>query len=1015
MTSLQRILASSLLLLFCQSTFADDSVDFVRDVQPILARKCFACHGRDEEHREGELRLDVREAAVKTRAIVPGDLEASVLIRRILSNDPDEQMPPPDSGESLTDAQKEILQRWISAGAEYRDHWAFIAPQQIEPPHHRDDNWSRNVIDRFVFDRLKKEGMTPSLEADPYTLVRRVYLDLIGLPPTPEQADAFVNNDNPNAFEMLVDELLKSKHYGERWTRLWLDLARYADTNGYEKDRPRSIWPYRDWVIKAINDDMPFDQFSIEQLAGEMLPNASNSQRVATGFHRNTMLNEEGGIDPLEYRFHAMVDRVATTGTVWMGLTIGCAQCHTHKYDPITHTEYYSFMALMNNAAEPDLAVDDTEIERRRLQLEDQIAKLENELPQQFPVDDSQKATQRLQSLKTDLEKRTESFRIGFEDWLDANRPKATNWQVIRPTELKTNLPKLTVEEDGAIISTGDVTKRDVFELTFPVPNPKSQLANSHITALRIEAMSDDRLPAGGPGRAYYEGRKGDFFLSELKAAIGNTPIAFQTTSASKARKFKPNAVFDDVGSSGWSLSGSGQPGQLVVNFSKPMPFDQALKLEMLFERHYVASLGKFRISVTTSDKSPTALDLPPHIESLLTSSATDDGRRQLMNYFAKTAPQLADARKPIDALRKRIPRLPETLVLQERPQDNVRVTHRHHRGEYLSPKEVVAPAVPTIFTKTSTDSRSFPTNRLQLARWLVSSNNPLAGRVTVNRAWRAFFGVGIVQTSGDFGTQSDPPSHPELLDWLAVDFLRNGQSMKQLHRLIVTSATYRQQSRVSNALRERDPDNRLLGRGPRLRMDAEMVRDTMLTASGLRSDKMYGKSVFPPQPKSVTALAWGGTKWPTSTGEDRYRRSLYTYTKRTAAFAAYTVFDASTGENCIARRNRSNTPLQALTLLNDGMYLEMAQAAARSVSQSEEQTSDTKATRLFRQFVTRPPTPDELNAILKFQCVQLQRLNTHELTAADVTGDKTSTTETAAWVLVARAIMNLDETITKQ
>lgn len=1037
----QRILALSLLVIG-QSVFAEPPVDFVRDVQPILARKCFACHGRDADHREADLRLDVRDAAVASQAIVPGNAATSEMIVRILSEDPDLKMPPPDTGDALTDLQKKTLQRWIRSGAEYREHWAFVPPQQIEPGQDVDDTWSRNTIDRFVYARLKTESLAPSAEADPYTLVRRVYLDLIGLPPTPQQADAFVNSTSPNAYSELVDELLKSKHYGERWARLWLDLARYADTNGYEKDRHRSIWPYRDWVINALNDDMPFDQFSIEQLAGDMLPEATNSQRVATGFHRNTMLNEEGGIDPLEYRFHAMVDRVATTGTVWMGLTTGCAQCHTHKYDPITHSDYYSFMALMNNADEPDLSVTNQDVAARRAKLEQQIANLEAALPAQFPVPQARKIAPGVQGASTENTDATQAFQTAFDAWYSANRQTAIQWNIIRPTVLKTNLSKLTVQPDGSIFSTGDVTKRDVFNLTFARPVLKGQpkdpsASRTQITGLRIEAMPDERLPAGGPGRAYYEGRKGDFFLSELKAKVGKQPVVFKTSTASKANKFVPNAVFDGVGSSGWSLSGSGQSSQLIIDFETPVSFDDVLDVEMLFERHYVASLGRFRVSYT-SDESPTSgTSLPPEIGFLLTSPQTDARRQQLTQYFARTTAALAAARKPIDALRKKLPKPAETLVLQERALDNLRKTHRHHRGEYLSPKEMVQPAIPTIFKSSISDPAALPTNRLQLANWLVSADNPLAGRVTVNRAWRAFFGAGIVQTSGDFGTQSEPPSHPKLLDWLAVDFIKHGQSLKRLHRLIVTSATYRQRSHVTPGLLERDPENRLLARGPRLRMDAEMVRDTMLSASGLRSDKMFGPSVYPPQPQTVTALAYGRTAWKASEGEDRYRRSLYTYTKRTAAFAAYTVFDAPTGENCVARRNRSNTPLQALTLLNDDMFLEMAQAAAKSLPPSADGTDPkTLATQLFRRFITRPPSAAEVAAILEFRDVQLQRLKDGELQAEALTGDKPASTdatatdaamlaeaaaresaaqETAAWVLVARAIMNLDETITKQ
>ncbi len=504
-----------------------DPASFNRDVRPILASTCFECHGPDEDSREADLRLDLREGAVADlggyQAIKPGDPDSSEVFLRIISDDPDAKMPPPDSGKSLTAEQIETLRHWIAGGGDYERHWAFVPPTLPRLPKVKQESWPRNEIDLFVLARLEAEGLTPSPEADRYALVRRVYLDLIGLPPTPEEADAFVQNPDRRAYENLVDQLLKSPHYGERWARIWLDLARYADTNGYEKDRPRSIWPYRDWVIQALNDDMPFDQFTIEQLAGDMLPGATAAQQIATGFHRNTMLNEEGGIDPLEYRFHAMVDRVATTGTVWMGLTTGCAQCHTHKYDPITHTDYYRLMALLNNADEPDLAVRDADVSARRREIEQQIAGLESELPSRFPPGAGDGPIER---------RRQEHLEQKFAEWLEAERATATAWTVIRPDHLETNLPKLEVLDDGSIFSSGDITKRDVFRLRFP-RDEFARATGQHITALRLEVLPDERLPARGPGRAYYEGRKGDFFLSELSAKLAGMPVEFSSASHS--------------------------------------------------------------------------------------------------------------------------------------------------------------------------------------------------------------------------------------------------------------------------------------------------------------------------------------------------------------------------------------------------------------------------------------------------------------------------------------------------
>jgi len=984
---------------------------FTRDVRPLLARKCFACHGPDEEAREADLRLDRREVAVDYGAIVPGEPDDSTLVHRIAADDPDVRMPPAEGGESLTDAQQQMLRRWIADGARYQRHWAFVPPERPALPQVQRADWPRNGIDHFVLARLEAEGMEPSPRADRYRLVRRVYLDLIGLPPTPEEADAFVQNEDPQAYEKLVDRLLQSQRYGEHWARQWLDLARYADTNGYEKDRPRSIWPYRDWVIRALNDDMPFDQFTIEQLAGDMLPDASPQQRIATGFHRNTMLNEEGGIDPLEFRFYAMVDRVATTGTVWLGMTTGCAQCHSHKYDPVSHTEYYRLMALLNNADEPDMEVPDPKLIARRQELKARIDALEQELPNHFPPLSGEGAKN-----VPEQESRQKHYEQQLAKWIEKQAPQARNWITLRPTELRSNLPKLEVLDDGSIFSSGDITKRDVFTLKIPIDETKLPL-----TALRLEVLPDKRLPAGGPGRAFYEGRKGDFFLSELTAELDGKPRRFASASHSYGKisigsgNARAENVFDGEGSTGWSTAGAeGEVNQLVLNFQKPLNNAGELTVTLVFERHFAASLGRFRLGATSHPDGAKATTMPVEVEDVLardraTWSKTE--RATVRRHFNRVAPQLADARKSIDRLRKQMPSLPMTMVMQERPADNPRPTYRHHRGEYLSPRQQVTPGVPAVLL---TEGQQQPANRLELARWLVSGDNPLTARVTANRAWQAFFGKGIVATSGDFGTQADAPSHPELLDWLACEFVAKGWSLKELHRLIVTSATYRQASRITPELQRRDPGNRLLARGPRYRLHAETLRDSMLKSSGLLSTKMYGPGVYPPQPASVTELAYGNTKWNVSTGEDRYRRSIYTFKKRTAPFAAYTVFDAPSGERCIARRNRSNTPLQALTLLNDEMYLEMARALADLAMQQEVSGERDRVAFIFRRVLTRPPEDEEVDALTAYFQRQLARLQAGELKAGQIAAKKNAKPDFAAWVLLARVVMNLDEAIVK-
>ena len=1110
-------------------------VDFNQDIRPLLASKCYACHGPDEEGRKAKLRLDIREDALENDIIAPGAVEDSEFHYRIRSDDPDEIMPPPESHASLTEAEKDLLDQWIAEGAEYAKHWAFDPPKASVTLINA-AKWGNNPIDAFILKNLEKNQLNPSAPADPYSLVRRIYLDLTGLPPTPQQADAFVSDQRPDAYERLVDQLLASPRYGEKWAREWLDLARYADTNGYEKDRPREIWHYRDWVIKALNEDMPYDQFTIEQLAGDMLPNATMDQKIATGFHRNTQINEEGGIDPLEFRFYAAVDRVATTGTVWMGLTTGCAQCHTHKYDPITHDEYFGIMALLDNVEEPDLLLYSKNQLKRKAEVEKQIEEKVQELMG-----------------------RHHDFDQSFEAWKTSLQKEATAWNILQPTEWKTNLAKLEKMEDGSLFASGDFTKRDVYDLNFSSKEP--------ITALRIEVMTDERLPDFGPGRAYYEGRKGTFFLSEVDLFLNNgQEVSIQSPVASSGHG--PDKTIDNVGSSGWS-TGVGEEQHIIFPLATPIAANQSFSLSLLFERHFVASLGRFRVSATSASTTPKPQRLGAKIEDLVAmDKALSSEEIQLLKstylekvFYSKKNVQAFDAhakwiwddknnqtkqtlyfsksidlkKKPrsarlvytcddeseffingkkvasnalwyepvsvnvsnhfqegtntlavkatnkggpgallaqleiisaegkrqshvtdkswkyseqepegndwktkglsdgqestiagkvgdapwkniplksnelseLHALRKQLPHSRRSLVMQERPADNPRPTYLRHRGEYTSPKHEVDPKIPEILLSKNS---KMPTNRLEFARWLASADNPIGDRVTVNRAWRSLFGYGLIRTSGDFGTQAPAPDHPELLDWLAVEFRRMGLSLKKLHRLIVTSSTYRQSSNASPKLLDKDPQNRLLARGPRLRLSGELIRDHMLHASGKLSSKMYGPGVYPPQPKSVLSHAFGNQTWNISKGEDRFRRSIYTFIKRTAPFAGFMTFDGTSGENCLAKRDRSNTPLQALTLLNDEMYVELAREAGKLVHQSSKEPVN----ELFRRFLTRPPSEEEKQALQGYLEQQIARLQKDELKPAEITSDPKADARWAGKVLLARAIMNLDESITK-
>lgn len=964
-------------------------VDFNREVRPILAQQCFACHGMDDHSRKGNLRLDLRESALGSGksgelSITPGKPDASEIIKRLLSTDEDEQMPPPHTKRVVSEKDKTILKQWIAEGAHYATHWAYVAPKATADP--------KASIDNFIQARLNKEGLKPSPEADRYTLVRRLYLDLIGLPPTPAEADAFVKDTTPNAYDKLVESLLASQQYGERWARRWLDLARYADTNGFEKDRPRSIWPYRDWVVKALNDDMPYDQFSIKQIAGDMLSKPTPEDLIATGFHRNTMLNEEGGIDPNEYRFYAMVDRVSVTGTTWMGLTMNCCQCHTHKYDPILHTDYYSTMALLNNANEPTYFIPTPDIEAQKKAQAERIARLEASLPSKFPGG-------------------PEAMNKRFTEWLAIEQKTASHWEIICPTKIATSLPHLEQQADGFILGSGDISKSDVYDLSFKAPI-------KDVTAIRLEVASHPSLPNDGPGLTNYEGPLGGFFLSELKAFLKGQPIKISRAEAtndteedriSDASAAKPkakakvarkprktnnaSAALDTEMSSGWQvLGGYGVQHAAVFHFEKPVDLTDGFDLKMLFEKHFACPLGHFRISVTTSDHAG-ATGHPAEIEEAI--AANDSSKREaLQRRFLESAPEMKQTVAPLLAARKNPPRGQPTLVMNERPASNPRPTRLHHRGEYLQPKEEVPPAVPAFLPQLPKDA---PANRLTFAKWLFAPENPLTARVTVNRQWQAFFGRGIVKSLEDFGYQSDPPSHPELLDWLAIEFVKQGWSMKKLHRLIVTSTTYKQSSRVTPELLQRDPENMLLARGARFRLDAEIIRDSALKAAGVLSSKMGGPGVYPPQPASVTSEgAYGKIEWKISEGEDHFRRSLYTFTKRTAPFAMATTFDAPTGESCLARRDVSNSPLQALTLLNDQMFMEAAQAMAKQVI-AESQSDDERLTNIFRRCTTRPASSDEMNLLKSF----LQRQRGMKLEGE------------ALWSAVSRAALNLDEAIT--
>jgi hypothetical protein len=1015
--------------------------DFNQEIRPILSRYCYKCHGPDDEARKAGMRLDARVFAIKETAsgsvpIVPSKPDDSELIARINAADASDRMPPQSTNLVLSQPQKDLLRKWIAAGAEYRPHWSFVPPKSPPLPPVKQTGCARNPIDRFVLAKLESQGLAPSPEADRYTLLRRAALDITGLQPTPAEVDAVLAEAKANetgldrdagdpeaagwdrAYQHYVDRLLALPQFGERWARRWLDLARYSDTNGFEKDRTRSIWPYRDWVIRAINDDMPFDQFTIQQIAGDMLPGATQSQRVATGFHRNTMLNEEGGIDPLEYRFYSMIDRVATTSTTWLGLSMMCAQCHTHKFDPITHREYYQFMALMDNADEPSIDLPTPEITTQRAKRQKRIEQLKSELPGKYP---KVAGTLRVPSASSTTTITTAdgtrsvpaTLEQAFSKWLDEARKHAGRWTILRPLDARSGVPLLTIQPDDSVFVSGDQTKSDTYHLKF-----RTDLAG--VTAIRLEVLPDDRLPAHGPGRVFYEGQEGDFMLADfsIRRDGKKLPIARGLASYHAGKNTIDKAIDGDL-QSYWDVAGGeGRRHVAVFVLEKPLAAPGEFDVELLCANYFASDLGRFRIAVTTAPD-PEARERPADIEHLLAvpdSALTAADRQRLETQFLLEAPEMAGARGELDKLLSTVPRYPTTLVMQERAPENPRHTFIHHRGEWLSPEKQVEGGVPAILPDLPAGA---PRNRLTLARWLVSRENPLTARVTVNRQWAALFGAGIVRTQGDFGTQGEPPTHPELLDWLAVRFMDDGWSIKRLTRLIVTSATYRQSSRITPQLLEKDADNRLLARGPRVRLDAELIRDDVLKAAGLLSAKMYGPSVFPPQPPSVTTEgSYAPMKWVPSQGEDRYRRSLYTFSRRSSPFAAFITFDAPSGETCCPRRELSNTPLQSLTLMNSELFMEPAEAAAKWLA-ADKRPVEQCVTELFRRALVRPPSAEEVVSLVKFYHRQLDRIKSGKLAAkplaGNVTGNKDDLAVRAAWTLTARAVYNLDEMITKE
>lgn len=1011
--------------LLAGSASAAEKVDFQRDIRPLLADRCFACHGRDAEHRQGGLRLDDAAEARKSgdsgeKAIVPGAPDKSELVRRIFSTDADEQMPPAKSKKSLTAAEKELLKRWIAEGAEYKDHWAFSTPTRPAVPTVKNGAWPKNDIDRFILVKLEQEKLSPAPTADALTLLRRVSLDLVGLPPT------IAELDDPN-YRAAVKRLLASPHYGERWGRIWLDGARYADSDGYEKDKPRFVWAYRDWVINALNRDLPYDQFVIEQIAGDLLPNATQDQLVATGFLRNSMVNEEGGIDPEQFRMEAMFDRMDAIGKSVLGLTVQCCQCHNHKFDPITQEEYYKLFAFLNDTHEANVAVYPP----------GQFAKRANILRE-------------IKEIETELKHRSSDWQERLAAWEESIANDQPEWSIVKPELDESGGQKHYNLADGSVLAAGYAPTKHTteFDVTTSI---------NGISAVRLELLNDPNLPLGGPGRSIY----GTCALTEFRVEAGpadgsekmqEVKIVRATADVNAAEK-ELGSVFDDkknkrrvTGSieyaidrkddTAWTTDiGPGRsnvPRKAVFVLEKPVSFPSGVKLKFKLSQMHGGwnsddnqnnNLGRFRFSVGTVldakvDPVPAAVRQAMVVPRELRSAAQNE---QLFAYWRTTVPEWKAANEQIESLWKEHP--PGTSQLALQPRDEHRQTFLLARGDFLKPTKPVQPGVPAVLHPLQAKN---PT-RLDFAKWLVDPRGATAARSIVNRVWQTYFGTGLVSTSEDFGLQSESPSHPELLDWLAVEFVDHGWSLKWLHELIVSSATYQQSSTVTPEMLARDPANRLLSRGPRFRVEAEAVRDIALAASGLLNKRLGGAPAYPPAPEFLflPPSSYGPKVWREEKGADRYRRAIYTFRFRSVPYPVLTTFDAPNGEFACVRRVRSNTPLQALATLNEPLFVECARSLALQTLQNGGESDVERLQFAFRRCTGRPPDSNESATLFVLLGKQLARFSESAELAREMVGDEAngpnsvpasvSRPQLAAWIGLCRVLLNLDEAITKQ
>lgn len=1022
--SLTSLLATGILLCLGVSApcVADEAkIQFNRDILPILSDKCFHCHGPDEEDRKADLRLDTADGSTADlggyAAIVPGDPEKSELIARINHNDREEVMPPPKVNKDLSDEEGKLLSEWIAGGAEYQAHWSFLPLAREAPPKVKNGKAVKNPIDQFIVAKLEKRGLAPSREADPATLVRRLYIDLLGLLPPPELVKRFTVSyaKNPEASYLeLVDALLDNPHYGERWGRHWLDQARYADSNGYTIDGDRVMWPYRDWVIRAIGDDLPFDQFSIEQIAGDLLPNPSKSQLVATGFHRNTLINQEGGTDDEQFRIEEVIDRLNTTGAVWLGLTTGCAQCHNHKFDPISQKEFYQMLAFFNSTEDVNNTGPTIEVSQREL----------------FIDEFDPRITKQLENARTELATLDRAKKLRQTTW-EKNRLRTgsaqsvAGWKLLAAESFNAEGGAPIRELDDGSLLAGKGAAREVYHLTLQRP---AEL----LSALRLRVLPNSVLPKTGPGLA----GNGNFVLTSFEVWQGDRQIPIKQAQADHAQPdFDVSGAIDNNSDTGWAINiGKGSAPGIKMNapheahfiLSEPLAAtSDPIRVTLRHAKNDYYNIGRFAIDASSTV--PTSIRDEELLEVLrIDPEKRDKAQKKLADDTFKAADiERKNAVAKIEGLKKQLGLGPSAQMMVTRQLKEPRTTYLLARGNFLTPDKSIGPlkpGVPKILNPLQIANGN-TASRLDLAHWLVDPENPLTPRVTVNRVWMRYFGHGLVETENDFGTQASYPTHPALLDWLAAQFIDGGWSMRKLHQLIVTSATYRQSSHTRPELSDIDALNTLLARQNRIRFDAEIVRDAALSASGLLTATIGGPSVRPPQPDGVYAFTQTKKSWNANTDANRYRRTLYTQFYRSAPYPLLTTFDSPDFQAVCTRRSRSNTPLQSLTLANDAGLFEISQGLASRIMK-EVPGNDTAANlrRIRRAFVlaySRQPSDSELQTVAHFQIQQSKHFgkmpDAAKLIAPPTLPTGYDQATAASWTAVARALMNTDEFITRE